>query len=233
MDFNSLYIHHHLGLGDHLVCFSIVKYYAQKLDQVYLFVKHHNISSVKSLYKGLPNVTPIPVKNDFEVDSFCSLNKVECFKIGHRSLPYYRSLGLTWAEAFYKQCNIPYSKRWEDFSIKRDLECEEEMFGFKNPNKEKYALIHSVSSTGVDSIDYTQINPSLKQIQVTKEKLGSQSIFDYIKLIFEADEIHCVDSAFIHLVDSFKLKNKLFYHKYFKVKDNSKIIPLQNNWIII
>lgn len=233
MDFNSLYIHHHLGLGDHFVCFGIVKHYAQKMNSVSLFVKHHNISSVKSLYKGLSNVTLIPIENDSEVDLFCSLNNVECFKVGHRSLSYYQSLGLTWAEAFYKQCNIPYSKRWEDFSIERDLECEEEMFRFKNPNKEKYALIHSISSTGEDGIDYTQINPSLKQIQVTKEKLGSQSIFDYIKLIFEADEIHCIDSAFIHLADSFKLNNNLFFHKNYKSRGHTSEYPLQNRWKII
>jgi hypothetical protein len=230
---SSLYLCHHFGLGDHIVCFSIVKHYTQKTDSVFVFAKRSNILSAKFLYLELPSVTVIPAEHDVEASEYCTANNVNCFKIGFNLLPQYQSQGLTWPEAFYKQCDIPYFKRWEDFSIKRNPECEEKMFRFKNPINEKYALIHSFSSNGENGIDYSQVNPSLKQVEVTKEKIGSQSIFDYIKLILEADEIHCIDSAFIHLVDSFKLNNKLFYHKNYKYRGNTSEYPLQNDWTII
>jgi hypothetical protein len=41
-----------------------------------------------------------------------------------------------------------------------------------------------------------------------------QSILRYIGLIHEADEIHVIDSAFFHLVNSFKPKANLFLHQY-------------------
>jgi hypothetical protein len=45
-----MYIYHHLGLGDHIICNSIVRHYATIFDEVIVFCKNHNRYSVEHLY---------------------------------------------------------------------------------------------------------------------------------------------------------------------------------------
>ena len=90
----------------------------------------------------------------------------------------------------------------------------------------KFRLIHKESSIGDYDLDIKSDN--LINIFVSKE-IG-KNIFSYIDLIKRAQEIHCVDSAFIHLVDSFTLSSSLYFHDV--RKDNYKF-NLKNNWNII
>ena len=49
-------IHHHLGLGDHIVCNGLVRNLIQK-NQIYgIFVKKHNVDNVMFMYKDLKNL---------------------------------------------------------------------------------------------------------------------------------------------------------------------------------
>ena len=129
--------------------------------------------------------------------------------------------------------NIDYNCRWDSFNVDRNYQAEDDLFRLKNPTNEKYILIHSTSSDGGNGIDYSKINSELKLIEVTNEFVGTNTIFDYIKLVKNAEEIHCIDSSFIHLVDSFNLSNKLFYHKTFRYRGWTSEYKLKNTWTII
>jgi hypothetical protein len=61
----------------------------------------------------------------------------------------------------------------------------------------------------------------------------TNNIFDYLKLIELSDEIHCIDSSFIHLIDSVKTNGKLFYHKNVKVRNISESHTQIKKWNII
>ena len=66
---NHLYIHHHLGLGDHFVCNAIVrKLYKTNKFLIILAVKPNNIETVKSLYKDI-NISFDIINNDIEAES--------------------------------------------------------------------------------------------------------------------------------------------------------------------
>ena len=52
----ELYLYHHLGLGDHIICNSLVRHYCKLYDKIYLFVKSHNYESVKFMYHDLNNI---------------------------------------------------------------------------------------------------------------------------------------------------------------------------------
>lgn len=43
----ELYIYHHLGLGDHIICNGIVRHYSKLNDRIYLFVKPDNRNNLK------------------------------------------------------------------------------------------------------------------------------------------------------------------------------------------
>lgn len=224
------YIHQHMGLGDHIICNGLIhelqKRYSEKIG---LFSKNRNTASVEFMYRDNPNVEVISVNDDNDVINYCNENNIDCIRIGHEYLNIFLS-DKNWPKSFYNQMGVDFDKRWSSFSIKRDIPTENKLYNLRNPNNQNYALIHSKSSSGAGSIDYTKIDSDLLQIEVLKE---TDTIFDYIKLIINAKEIHCIDSSFIHLVDSFELDNKLFYHKTVNYRGWTSEYELKNQWKII
>ena len=99
-----------------------------------------------------------------------------------------------------------------------------------NLAKQKLAAAQNKGGQQRERIDYTKINPAYKKIFVVK----SNTIFDYGKLIGDAEEVHCVDSSFKHIVDSIPTKGKLYYHKYYKAKHGeSENHQYKKDWVIV
>lgn len=75
----EIYIYHHLGLGDHIICNSIVRNFCDSYDTVYLFVKPHNYKNVEFMYRDLTNITLIK-----GYDNFCEnyIKRKNYIKIG-------------------------------------------------------------------------------------------------------------------------------------------------------
>jgi hypothetical protein len=51
--------------------------------------------------------------------------------------------------------------------------------------------------------------------------------FDFISILESAEEVHCVNSSFLHLVDRIKTNGKLFYHS---CRNPIDMITLRKNW---
>ena len=64
----TVYLYHHLGLGDHIICNGLVRNYANKFN-IKLFTKSHNAGSVKFMYKDVPTIDIISVQNDQETQN--------------------------------------------------------------------------------------------------------------------------------------------------------------------
>lgn len=219
-------IYHHLGLGDHIICNGLVREIYKKHPQIKLFCKKQNFISVSFMYKDLVNLKIENVNCDDDI-----ILEKNTLKIGFEKILYYiEKENATWDESFYKQCDIDFSKRWSSFYLKRDPISEEKLFRKLNPENKPFCLIHSSGSDGIDRTDKTKINQDLYRIDVKKE--NTNNIFDYCSLIEFAEEIHCIDSAFKHLVDSFDLNNKLYYH--YNINQRSFLNhQSKNRWIII
>ena len=203
----DLIIYHHLGLGDHIICNGLVREIIRNncFKSYKLIVKKHNLPSIQFMYRDIKNLSLKEVNNDLEADEFILKSNKPYMKIGFQCT----YSNVTWDEFFYKQCNIDFDKRWNSFKCERDLSLEENLYKTLNPTGEKYVLIHNKASDGIDRIDYNTVNSSIKKIFVEK---CTDIIFDYTKLIENAEEIHCVSSSFIVFVDSLDIKNKIFYH---------------------
>jgi hypothetical protein len=76
------------------------------------------------------------------------------------------------------------------------------------PN-EKYVLVHSIASNW----KFTNLNINTDYKKIYVEPL-TDSLLDWVPLMQNAEEIHCVDSAIFHLSDnlSHSLRAKLYYH---------------------
>jgi len=224
----EIYIYHHLGLGDHIICNAIVRHFSKIYDKIYLFVKKHNFKSVRFMYNDLINIEYIKVNSDIEVESQL-LNK-NFMRIGFNYL--HKNYNRYFDKLFFQQLNIDFEKRWLDFYINRNEKNEIILFDKYNIEENRYIFIHDDKSRNFN------INESFIQDKTLKiiRPIGSytENIFDYCYLLENAKEIHCIDSSFKLIADSIELNSdRLFFHLSYINKDNKFISSSKKNWIII
>ena len=182
------------------------------------------------MFNDLDNIELITVDNDDEVYKNISPKKI--LRVGFENLPkIINKYNCGWDESFYIQCDIDFKERWSSFEINRNLESEDILFNMLNPNNEEYCLVHSSGSDNVDRINYNAIGVDLKIIKITKNY--TNNIFDYLKLIERSSQIHCIDSSFLHLVDSVKTNGLLCYHKQNKIRNSFEKHTQKKNWIVL
>jgi len=200
------YIHHHLGLGDHIICNGLVRYVANKYDfkNICLVVKRSNLKNVKRMFSDLPQVTFFVVDQDREfVDHYMADPKgIPLLRVGFE-----KCRNADFDRSFYESVNVPFSERWDSWGLERDLEQEARIFEELGIEGD-YIFVHDESSVG----DYElNIDSSLQQVRPRKVEC-EKSIFDWVGVIEQAKEVHAMSSSFAHLIESIKLKNDLYFH---------------------
>lgn len=218
---SEIYIYHHLGLGDHIICNAIVRKYANEYDKIYLFVKPHNYESIKFMYRDLNNINFLIGDDNFAEKNVLNKNII---KIGFDKL----NRNIKFDRSFYEQVQMDFSKRWDNFYFKRDLNRESSIFKYYSIEENNYVFLH-------DDIDRSFKIPNInKELNIIRpEKNLTDNIFDYCYLIENAREIYCIDSSFKLLADSINLKtDKLFY--YLNREQNYNLYSTsKNKWIEI
>ena len=225
---NKIIVHLHLGLGDTIICNGILNYLtSEKQLTCYLPVKEHYLEMVKFLYKDNKNIILFPVKNetrDQDVEEFSLSNKIKILKIGFKKVK-----NEDFNTYFYKQLKIPYDYSFNYFHIPTDKEREQELkkhlFQFYNVQSEKYILIHNESSYQKYELN---IDSELDRIYIDKESDLHNNLFLYKNLISEAQEIHCINGSFLHLVERIDTRAKLFYHH---LRKNNMHLHENWNWV--
>jgi len=228
---SSVYIYHHLGLGDHIIANGMVRTIAKKYDKTYLFCKPHNFPNVSFMYRDLPNLKII-VMEDLGVQSFMTINPDNNYVIaGHA--PFWKILNsghnkLKIDEIFYQLAGVPLENKWKEFYVRRNLEREKEVFsklGLKED--EKFIFVH-------DDKD-RKITKNLPGLKIVKPADRDLSLFDFLYTIEKAEEIHCINSSFFCLIDCIGIKKeKMFLHEYVRKDLNDDATPiLGSNWTIL
>ena len=213
------YIHHHLGLGDHIVCNAIVLSLLKKYTDITLAVKEHNYPSVKQLYRDT-SIKFHSVKTDD--DCLKMYQVLDVIRIGFENchIP-------NWEESFYRQMNMDYSERFTGFSISRDLARESALEEKLNLPK-KFAFCNSSASTGKNNISFSTNLP------IIELETLSDSICDWIGVLEKAEEIHTIDSSIFQLIKQLPVKGKKFFYDIRKVDSSRTIPPFEDsNWKII
>jgi hypothetical protein len=228
-----LYIYHHLGLGDHIICNAIVRNIRKKFtNKLFLFCKPHYFTSVSFMYRDI-DLTVVPFDDIDVVRFFNEVSPDQQIIIGHQFLN--MSGDLSFDEAFYKQIGLNFQRRWDDFYIERDSNRESDLLHKIKPPYDGYAFIHEDESRNL-VIDRKLVAPNLGIIKPQTDL--TDNIFDYINIIQHAKEIHCIDSCFKLMIDSvfnFTLKSKLVFHFNLKnnvIKDHT-VSKHKLNWNVI
>lgn len=203
-------IYHHLGLGDHIICNGLVRRIIKNNPQtkIELAVKKKNLNNVSRMFIDC-DISFAVVDNNY-------IN-------GNLGWSFGGDRSVNFDEAFYKQANVDFLHRWQSFYISRDYNKENTVCEYLNLPA-KFALVHNTASAGKVDID---LKTKLPVVSMSRTPVES-TMFDWMGVIERATEIHCINSSFVHLVDSMLPKAKLFYY------DDRSHLPFSKklNWNI-
>jgi hypothetical protein len=62
---------------------------------------------------------------------------------------------------------------------------------------------------------------------------GVTNIFGYLKLIEEAEEVHCIDSCFMFMIDSMDVGKNLHIHRYARTLDAFNAPIIVRDWKVL
>jgi len=208
------YIHHHLGLGDHIICNGMVRYFYKKYKNIVLFCYTHNYENVHYMYRDLNNLDIINFDSERDVDIFVDNNKIvrdNLIKPTFSTLDS-RFSGMTFDESFYCQVGLNFNVRFDDFYFVRDIKKENKVCEKLNTNGEKYIFVLDDPKRDYN-IDMNKITKKYKVIYNDLEF----RMFDYIKFLENAEEIHTMQTGFLDLINSYKMeKPKIYRHNYIR-----------------
>jgi hypothetical protein len=199
------------GLGDQIICNGIVNHWSET-HHVILPVRKDFIPSMQCLYMDNPNVEIIECY-------YLQLGPGHEQEMMEKSQHYnarYISLGTmgvnetVYQESMYEHAGLPFEYRYSKFRFPSEVKNRQ---GLNNLlaeyAKEPYSLVHRWGSSGPANFHLHVITHPIIEVVA-----HTNNIFDWIDLILNATEIHCLPSSFFHLVDSIlpQVKAKLFYH---------------------
>ena len=219
---SELYIHHHLGLGDHIDCNAMVRIFLEEydFDKVKVFAKERYSDMITYMYRDESNINVITVPNEDEYNyimDFVSENNITDFiKVGHDYYPWGREeeLGMGCAEIFYSQVDIPYERRFNDFYYERDEDEEKRVYEKLNPDKEEYIFVHDDANRGFEiSKEKLEELTGTKDIKIIRNDI-TENLFHFGMVLEEAKQIHCMESAFRSLVEILDTTDELFFHNF-------------------
>jgi hypothetical protein len=217
-----LYVYPHLGLGDNIICNGLIREIYSVYPNMHLCIKPQYSESVQFMYSDLK--IKFIVDTEPRIRNFLDTNKFENeLRIGHE----FMNNDLTFDCSFYNQVGVNFIKRWTSFHVPRDASREQELFDKLTP-KGDYIFVH-------DDNRY-RLNPSLiPNIPIVRpDPSMTGNVFDYMKIIENAKEIHCMESSFMLIIDSYKTNNKIVLHKYARKHEHCWEMPVLNRpWYII
>jgi hypothetical protein len=215
----NLYVYHHLGLGDHFDCNGLVRHYAKQsnYEKVGVFTKSNYFKMVEYMYRDNPKIQVISIDtaNEWQsVREFLSTTSDDdkFLKVGHEnyhSLPQQLKDSRNCWELFYELIGLPLDLRYSGFYVERDISAENALFEKLTEGK-PYIFMHDDPERGYKMDRSHFKNPDLKIVENDPE----QNIFHFLKIIEEAEEIHCMESSFKTLVDIYAGQEDLFFHDF-------------------
>lgn len=214
---NDILIYNYLGLGDHFICSGAVRkiYSKESFNNFYLIIKERDSKNMEYLYKDL-NIKFIKVQNDNEahriVKSFTGKKYHWWWEGYDLSKTQYHE------EEIYASLGFENSTRYDYFYLKRDHTREDTVFN-KIINNNPYTFIADDPKRryNIDLQKIPNYNNNLKVIK--SSQLLDYTLFDLLKVIEKAQDVHVIYSSFFILIDCLSL-NKIYLHNSYLNKVN-------------
>lgn len=189
---------HNLGLGDHFICNGLVRETLRtRCEPIRLYCKNRNLPTVQFMYRDEPRIQVCPVEDDAEAESQGVSMDVRAFGPG-------------FDRHFYARAGVGFCERWTSFKVVRDLEAEADLRrrvlgGLKDGRP--YVVCSTHTSEGEMPLKWVPNNRNLIYVEPL-----TPCLFDWVGICEEAEAIHCVDSAFLNLVQSLPTMPPINFH---------------------
>lgn len=211
---------HYNGLGDYIICNGLVNFLSTLVDKLHLPIPNCYSESLHFLYKDNPKVILFhaDVKiNDVRLNEYAHKNNLKivdrCYKY-----PFNRA---TAQQDFYHSMNVPYSVRYDYFHLPDNPKA---ISTYNGLNLKEYIFAHDTYAWQKQKLNIDTTLPIF-----TPDKIQTNNVFDYLEIIKNATEIHCVDSCFYHLVENMQLNIPKFYHDIRNSPDDK--MPCSKDWV--
>jgi len=239
---NKLILFPHLELGDNLIFNGIVRYFCKKYSKVVLVCKKAYYKTISYMYSDLNNLLIYQINGgmiennnillEFYYDNYIA-NLYKKYNIKFIPIGLYKSyynmiredVHIEYPLYFFDELKIPYDTRYTEFKIKRDYIRENIIFNkLVNIVGDKYNIIiddekrNFIINKNVIKNNYPVFKLGNNSSNSNKEldKIKTDNIFDYIKLLENAYQIHTIDSCLVLLVDILNLNVKTFIYKNYR-----------------
>ena len=221
---NELYLHTHLGLGDHIDCNGMTRLYLNdyRFDKVHVFAKKKYFSLIEFMYRDEPKieVIEIPGANEYEeikeyMEKASQDKYVKFLRIGHENYPWgkEKELKMGCAEIFYKQVGLNYKERFNRFHFEREPAEENRLLKKLNPEGQEYVFVHDDSARGFEITEEKIKEFCSEDVKIIRNDM-SENLFHFCELLENAKQIHCMESCFRSLVETLDTKGKLYFHNF-------------------
>lgn len=195
-----LHFYHHLGMGDHILCNGMVRYFTKDYI-VALFVKTKNKENVLKMFKDEKDIMLIPVNWDADVNTYLALGGMPLFKKATNDDKYPFDIEM------YKSIGLDISVKWNNAYYDRDLEREKEVYYdiYKLKDGEEYTFAHSGC----------EVRYPISGKVVYPERMDVD-LFDHWMVMERAKELHLANSSFMCLSDTFAINPNVSYYPYIR-----------------
>lgn len=216
---------HHLGLGDQIMLNGMIRHFSER-DRVTIFIKRYQYESVSFMYRDidvniicLDSVNPHTMRSLIpEGDTIIPLATYRLPDQTWNQITQTSDFMTNWAHGVYIQAGVNPLYMYTKFRVDRDHERENALFDVLAP-KEKYIFMHDDPSR--DRVyevptDLKIFKPGGVCVDKINEffKNEHDNIFDYLKIIENAEEVHCINSSYNWIIELMKIghKHKNFFH---------------------
>lgn len=199
----------HLGLGDGLICLGLVRELCSREPDVKFIYAclHRCYHTLSWMFRDFDNLYLLAVESGREARQYAHFLNAQYRAIGINNVDLTR-----WDEFFYSQHQVPFDYRWTKSQVPAGP-LSEDLYHQLNPDGEPYILVCEDDS-GLSELQLRINNPEQKKI--IKVYAATQNLYDWVKMARLADEIHTIDTSFLHFIESIffdvKIEKPFYYH---------------------
>jgi len=226
----AVVIGHNAGLGDLIVMNGAVRYLASQYDKTYLVCWNSRLKHVEFVYRDddkiIPFVKPHPRNTHLAISRHKNAHKILVernpevefapFRRGlfnketewlQQAQKYNLPNDIIWPKVFYAIQGVSYEKRYENYFLQRDHQREDGLFESLNLPEEYVFVVRDTRKYKFSLEPPT----SLPVVDPANYDWSNTLIFDWMKVIENASEIHVVDTCWLHLIRMMQLNVPKFY----------------------
>jgi hypothetical protein len=209
----------HLGVGDGIIQSGLAVALLERYERLAFPTYPRQLATFKSIFAAEPRITAYTVPRvpgedwgsprDSTYDA--ALAEQKLLGLPQVRLGMYSGRGIGWdfTKSFYEQANVDYEMRWRACPIASAWQCVPQV-GVTLLNGQKRIFLHDDNARGF-IIHRGRVG---RGYVLSPSREIDQSILRYAAFMIDADEVHCIDSAFFWLADSLPCRGRLYLHKY-------------------